>query len=64
MIITVRAVRSGALLGQVKLDERGKPVDGDMFEQKLVTDVLRRVGGDPAALDGWTNGYVKLAARA
>ncbi len=63
MIVEVRkAGERGALLGVVKLDERGKPVEGDDFTQKLVTDVLRAAGDSLTALDGWTNGYVQLRA--
>lgn len=62
MIITVKAARSGAVLGKVKVDEHGKVVDGDEVMALLVTDVLRRGGGDLTTLDGWTNGYVQLKA--
>jgi hypothetical protein len=64
MIIAVRTIGSGILLGKVKLDGHGKVLEGDELTARVVSDVLRRYGGDLAVLDGWTNGYVKLAASA
>jgi hypothetical protein len=60
MIITVRSVRHDKIIGQVKVDGRGKPVEGDEVMTALVTDVVRRVG--VSGLNGWTNGYVQLKA--
>ena len=62
MIIKVRSVRHDRTIGQVKLDENGKVVEGDDVMALLVTDVLRRSGGKLDTLDGWTNGYVQLKA--
>jgi hypothetical protein len=60
MIITVKAVRSGAVLGKVKVDDAGKAVEGDEVLTALVTDVVKRAG--VAGLKDWTNGYVQLKA--
>jgi hypothetical protein len=62
MIVTVKAVGSGVVLGKVKLDPSGKVVEGDDVAGRVVTDVLYRFDGDTAALNGWTNGYVQLKA--
>lgn len=64
MIITVKTAARGTTLGKVKLDGAGKVVEGDDVMAAVVTDVLRRYGGNVAVLDGWTNGYVKLSAGA
>lgn len=60
MIVKIKSVRHGKTIGQVKLDEHGKPVEGDEVIAMLVTDVVRRVG--LTGIDGWTNGYVQLKA--
>lgn len=60
MIITVKSVRHDKVIGKVKIDEGGKPVEGDEVMAMLVTDVVRRVG--VSGLNGWTNGYVQLKA--
>lgn len=64
MIVTVKRAGTSTTLGQVKVDERGKVVEGDPVMTAVVTDVLRRYGGDLAVLNGWTNGYVKLGTSA
>lgn len=60
MIVTIRSVRHDKVIGKVKIDESGKPVEGDEVMSALVTDVVRRAG--VSGLDGWTNGYVQLKA--
>lgn len=62
MIVTVKTVESGVVLGRVKLDPSGKVVEGDDMAGRVVTDVLYRFDGDMAVLNGWTNGYVQLKA--
>jgi hypothetical protein len=60
MIVTIKSVRHDKVIGKVKIDGSGKPVEGDEVMSALVTDVVRRVG--VSGLNGWTNGYVQLKA--
>lgn len=62
MIIEVSTTR-GVPLGSVTVDDTGAVV-GPPDAARIVQGALRLARGDRAALDGWTNGYVKLRAGA
>lgn len=54
-------VRTHRTIGWVEIQPGGAPT-GDRLAVDIVAGTLARAGGDVAALDGWTNGYVQVKA--
>lgn len=55
--------KTRSIMGTVEVHREQAPepeLAGDAGAVDVLRGVLRRVGGDLNALDGWTNGYVQL----